>query len=546
MQDKYITVTQLTRYIKYKIDGDANLNVVFLKGEISNFKAHTRGHFYFTLKDDNSRINAVMFASRATKMKFMPQDGMKVMVTGKVSVYEATGGYQIYVDEMVEDGIGNLYIAFEQLKEKLAKEGLFNPEFKKPIPKYPKVIGIVTAPTGAAIRDILSTIHRRWPLTSTILFPALVQGKEGAQSIAKQIEVASTYPIDVLIVGRGGGSIEDLWCFNEEIVARARKQAYSAINSAMVEAYWKMGKRIVEEEQQGQARADYGKQLLKSLSKALTEEFGKGFSVNSLYYYRQFYQAFPEKLPTVWGILTWSHYKRLLSVSDPKARTWYLKEAAEQMWSYRTLDRNIGSQYYHRLLLSQHKEAVEEEMKSQTRPYQQADQLEFIKNPTVAEFIGLSPNSDFTETDLESAIIDNLQKFLLELGKGFSFVARQKLVRTEKRDYFIDLVFYNYLLKCFVLIDLKTSPITHQDVGQMDMYVRIYDERMRGADDNPTIGIVLCSETDEDIARYSVLHDSNRLFASKFMLYMPTEEELRAEINRQKDFYRLQHGGNQN
>lgn len=221
MQDKYITVTQLTRYIKYKIDGDANLNVVFLKGEISNFKAHTRGHFYFTLKDDNSRINAVMFASRASKMKFMPQDGMKVMVTGKVSVYEATGGYQIYVDEMVEDGIGNLYIAFEQLKEKLAKEGLFNPEFKKPIPKYPKVIGIVTAPTGAAIRDILSTIHRRWPLTSTILFPALVQGKEGAQSIAKQIEVASTYPIDVLIVGRGGGSIEDLWCFNEESVARA-------------------------------------------------------------------------------------------------------------------------------------------------------------------------------------------------------------------------------------------------------------------------------------------------------------------------------------
>lgn len=221
MQDKYITVTQLTKYIKYKIDGDANLNVVFLKGEISNFKAHTRGHFYFTLKDDNSRINAVMFASRAAKIKFLPQDGMKVMVTGKVSVYEATGGYQIYVDEMIEDGIGNLYIAFEQLKEKLAKEGLFNKEFKKAIPKFPKVIGIVTAPTGAAIRDILSTIRRRWPLTSTILFPALVQGKEGAQSIAKQIEIASTYPIDVLIVGRGGGSIEDLWCFNEEIVARA-------------------------------------------------------------------------------------------------------------------------------------------------------------------------------------------------------------------------------------------------------------------------------------------------------------------------------------
>ena len=229
-----------------------------------------------------------------------------------------------------------------------------------------------------------------------------------------------------------------------------------------------------------------------------------------------------------------------MQVSDAKARVWYLKEAAEQMWSYRTLDRNIGSQYYHRLLLSQHKDVVEKEMKTLTRSYQE-DNLEFIKNPTVAEFIGLSPNSDFTETDLESAIIGNLQRFLLELGKGFSFVARQKLVRTEKRDYFIDLVFYNYLLKCFVLVDLKTTPITHQDVGQMDMYVRIYDERVRGESDNPTIGIVLCSETDEDIARYSVLHDNERLFASKYMLYMPTEEELRDEINRQKEFYRLQH-----
>ena len=326
----------------------------------------------------------------------------------------------------------------------------------------------------------------------------------------------------------------------KQIVQQARKQAYSAINSAMVEAYWKLGKRIVEEEQQGQVRADYGKQLLKSLSKVLTEEFGKGFSVGSLYYYRQFYLTFPEIFATPWRILSWSHYKRLMQVSDAKARVWYLKEAAEQMWSYRTLDRNIGSQYYHRLLLSQHKDVVEKEMKTLTRSYQE-DNLEFIKNPTVAEFIGLSPNSDFTETDLESAIIGNLQRFLLELGKGFSFVARQKLVRTEKRDYFIDLVFYNYLLKCFVLVDLKTTPITHQDVGQMDMYVRIYDERVRGESDNPTIGIVLCSETDEDIARYSVLHDNERLFASKYMLYMPTVEELRDEINRQKEFYRLQH-----
>lgn len=226
----------------------------------------------------------------------------------------------------------------------------------------------------------------------------------------------------------------------KRIVTQARQKAYTAINSAMVEAYWQMGKRIVEQEQQGKDRADYGSQLLKSLSKELTAEFGKGFSVNSLYYYRQFYVFFPEKLPTAWGILTWSHYKRLLSVSNADARTWYLKEAAEQMWSYRTLDRNIGSQYYERLLLSQHKETVKSEMEALTAPFEH-DRMEFIKNPTVAEFIGLTPNSDFTESDLEKAIIGNLQKFLLELGKGFSFVARQKLVRTEKKDYFIDLVF---------------------------------------------------------------------------------------------------------
>lgn len=326
----------------------------------------------------------------------------------------------------------------------------------------------------------------------------------------------------------------------KQLITQAREKAYAAINSAMVEVYWQMGKRIVEEEQQGKERADYGTQLLKELSKELTKEFGKGFSVNSLYYYRQFYITFPRIFPTVWGILSWSHYKRLLSVSNQEARNWYLKEAQEQMWSYRTLDRNIGSQYYERLLLSQQKEKVEAEMKAVTNTYQQ-DKLEFIKNPTVAEFIGLSPNSDFSESNLESAIIANLQKFLLELGKGFSFVARQKLIRTEKRDYFVDLVFYNYLLKCFVLIDLKTTPISHQDVGQMDMYVRMYDERVRGEGDNPTIGILLCSETDDDIARYSVLHDNTQLYASKYMLYMPTEEELRNEIERQKHFFKLQH-----
>ena len=223
MNDKYISVSQLTRYIKYKIDNDVNLNEVFLKGEISNFKAHSRGHFYFTLKDEGSRINAIMFVSQTKKIKFIPQDGMKVLVTGKISVFEANGGYQIYVNEMLEDGVGNLYIAYEQLKKKLENEGLFNKDHKKEIPHIPKRVGVVTAPTGAAIKDIISTIKRRWPLTEIYLFPSLVQGEDAKEDIVKQIKKAENFylPLDTLIVGRGGGSIEDLWPFNEEIVARA-------------------------------------------------------------------------------------------------------------------------------------------------------------------------------------------------------------------------------------------------------------------------------------------------------------------------------------
>ena len=221
MKDNYITITQLSRYLKYKFDQDVHLNTVYLKGEISNFKAHTRGHYYFTLKDEGSRINAVMFASSVKSCKFVPMDGMKVMVTGKVTVYEATGGYQIYVTDMLEDGIGNLYVAYEQLKKKLEQEGLFEQSRKRKIPKMPRRIGIVTASTGAAIRDILTTLKRRYPIVETILFPALVQGKEAAADIARKIEIANTYEIDTLIVGRGGGSIEDLWPFNEEVVARA-------------------------------------------------------------------------------------------------------------------------------------------------------------------------------------------------------------------------------------------------------------------------------------------------------------------------------------
>ena len=233
MQDKYITVTQLTRYIKYKIDNDAHLDEVFLKGEISNFKAHSRGHFYFTIKDEGSRINAIMFSSNTKKIKFQPTDGMKVLVTGKISVFESTGQYQIYVNEMLEDGVGNLYVAFEQLKKKLELEGLFNPIYKKKIPWIPNKVGVITAPTGAAIKDIISTIKRRWPLAEVYLFPALVQGEDAKDDIVKQIEKADCFGLDTLIVGRGGGSIEDLWAFNEEIVARAIFACKTPIISAV-------------------------------------------------------------------------------------------------------------------------------------------------------------------------------------------------------------------------------------------------------------------------------------------------------------------------
>ena len=233
MNKEYLTVSQLTKYIKYKLDNDVNLREVYLKGEISNFKAHTRGHFYFTIKDEGSRINAVMFASSASKVKFTPEDGMKILVTGRISVYEATGGYQIYVNEMVEDGVGNLYVAFEQLKKKLASEGLFDEARKKRIPKIPERVGVITASTGAAIRDIISTINRRFPLTEVILLPSLVQGEGAKEDIVRQIKRAEDYNLDVLIVGRGGGSIEDLWAFNEEIVARAISQCPIPVISAV-------------------------------------------------------------------------------------------------------------------------------------------------------------------------------------------------------------------------------------------------------------------------------------------------------------------------
>ena len=252
---------------------------------------------------------------------------------------------------------------------------------------------------------------------------------------------------------------------------------------------------------------------------------------------------YPEIFQTASGkslaALSWSHYAALLQVNDLAARAWYEQEAAQQTWSVRTLQRNISSQYYYRMLKTQKQALVEQEMQEKASVYQN-DKLEFIKNPIVTEFLGLSSDTDFTESDLEKSILSNLQKFLMELGKGYAFVARQQHIHTEKQDYYIDLVFYNYILKCFVLIDLKTEKITHGDVGQMDMYIRMYDEMKRSEGDNPTIGIVLCSDTDEDIARYSVMHGSEQLFASKYKLYLPTEEELRAEIETQKAMFYLQ------
>lgn len=237
--------------------------------------------------------------------------------------------------------------------------------------------------------------------------------------------------------------------------------------------------------------------------------------------------------------MSWTHYFALTQELNEEARQWYETEAASQNWSVRTLQRNISSQYYHRLLASQRKDLVEKEMLQLTAPLQSPDPTEFIKNPVIGEFLGFTADSSFRETDLEQSIIDNLEKFLLELGKGFAFVARQQHIHTEKEDYYIDLVFYNIYLKCYVLIDLKTSKIRHQDVGQMDMYVRMYDQLKRTEGDNPTIGILLCDDTDEDIARYSVLHDNDHMFASKYMTYMPSPEQLRAEIERQKEIYYL-------
>ena len=327
------------------------------------------------------------------------------------------------------------------------------------------------------------------------------------------------------------------------IIDTAQDYAYKAVNFALVKRNWLLGKRIAEEELPGDERAEYGSKIICRLSDELTALYGKGFDRSTLYKFVRFYKFFPQIVDSAspqLERLSWTHFRVLLQVNDETAREWYATEAATEAWSVKTLQRNISSQYYYRLLQAKTPDAVKAEMETLTADYQ-TDKLEFIKNPVVAEFLGMSPDCDYLETQLETCIINNLQKFLMELGKGYAFVARQKRIVTEKNTYSIDLVFYNYILKCFVLIDLKTSAITHQDVGQMDMYIRMYDEKIRGEGDNPTLGILLCADTDEDIARYSVMHGSEQLFASKYLLYLPSKEELRAEIENQKMMFYLQH-----
>ena len=363
----------------------------------------------------------------------------------------------------------------------------------------------------------------------------------------------------------------------KHIVNSARECSYRAANLMQVASNWLLGWRIVEQEQHGERRAEYGKRVIEQASRVLTEEFGKGFSETTLRAYRQFYQTFPnlqiqQALPTEFKMtvkqiqrpllaefenkgnnsvvevqpapvqLSWMHYERLMRVKDAQAREWYMREATQEQWDYRTLKRNIDSQYYYRLLQTPDakKHEVTAEMQTLTADYQK-EKSAFIKNPLIVEFLGLSPNTAFTETNLEVAILNHITRFLMEMGKGYALVARQQHIHTEDDDYYIDLVFYNYLLKCFVLIDLKTTKVSYQDAGQMDMYLKLYDTYKKTDTDNPTIGIILCAETNADVARFSSLATNKQMYAAKYLTYMPSQEELRREIEQQKEIYKLQH-----
>ncbi len=334
----------------------------------------------------------------------------------------------------------------------------------------------------------------------------------------------------------------DIYDDISNLIERSSRIAYQSVNFVLMQRNWLIGKRINDEELKDSRRENYGLEIIKNLSKKLTEKYGKGFGRMSLYNFLSFYKTYPNIFQTASGqsFLSWSHYLILLQVNDGAARLWYEKEASKQSWSVRTLQRNVSTQYYYRILKSQKKDLAEKEMLIKANDDSDDKRLEFIKNPAVLEFLNIPENNDYLEKDLERCLIQNLKNFMMELGKGYAFVSSQKRIHTEKEDYFIDLVFYNFILKCFVLIDLKTGKLTHQDVGQMDMYVQMYDDIEKQEDDNPTIGILLCSDTDEDVARYSSLRANDQLYAAKYKTYLPSEEELKKEIERQKTFFYLQ------
>ena len=331
-------------------------------------------------------------------------------------------------------------------------------------------------------------------------------------------------------------SFEVLLSDVRQLIETGLQQVYQSVNMAMLTTYWNVGKRIIEDEQHGNLRAEYGKQQIKNLAAELVPQYGTSYNERNLYQFRNFYLNFSdlEILNTRLQNLSWSHIARLLRVENEQERIWYMQEAANEGWSFRTLDRNINTQYCRRIL------AIQKAGEVVVKEEQVHDKLEFIKNPIVAEFLNIAPTAKLYESDLESAIIDNLQQFLMELGKGYAFVGRQVHIRTEENDYYIDLVFYNYLLRCFVLIDLKADRLSFQDVGQMDMYLRLYDTYKKQPGDNPTIGIVLCSQTNGDVVRFSSLADNPQMYAAKYELYLPTQEELTREIEKQKEIYQLQ------
>lgn len=322
-----------------------------------------------------------------------------------------------------------------------------------------------------------------------------------------------------------------------QILDQTRNRLQRAVNTSMVQAYWHIGRLIVEHEQKGAERAKYGKQQLEQLAITLQAEFGKGFDVSNLRNMRRFYLAFPKR-ETLSLELSWSHFNVLARLENSQAREWYMQETTQQNWSVRALERQISTLYYERLLSSKERDPVEQEAQQLTQALQTSAK-DYLRDPYILDFLNL-PYESLLESKVEQALINNLQQFLLELGKGFAFVGRQQRISCEDQDFYIDLVFYNFKLKCFLLIDLKLGKLAHQDVGQMDAYVRIYDEQRRGEDDNPTIGLILCSEKSEAVAKYSVLADSKQLFASKYLPYLPSEEELRQELQRERQLIQAQ------